>query len=416
MPQRQQCGYACTIVSERSRRPRARRSSIRSGVGVLDPAALVGADPLVVRAVEPHGVDHFEALLGAEAVVVLAERDRGVHDARAVLRGDEVAGQHRVRLRAPGLAGDEVERRLVAGLEHLHAEEAVGDLDVLAEDALREGLRDDLAVRRAHVRQVGIDRHGRVRDERPRRRRPHDQRVALAEVARRPGDREADVDRRVLDVLVALRDLVRGERRAAAGAVRDDLVALVEEVAVPQRLERPPDRFDVVGVERVVRLVEVDPVADPLGQRAPVLEVLEHRLAALAVELGDAVALDVLLGGEAELLLDRDLDREPVGVPAALALDVVPGHRLVAREDVLEHAGEDVVRARVAVGRRRALVEDERRRALAVAQRRAEDVALAPAREDLLLQRGEGDVRRQRLVHGAHGRIGDDRSQLAFGR
>ena len=131
---------------------------------------------------------------------------------------------------------------------------------------------------------------------------------------------------------------------------------------------------------------------------------LEHRLAAVAVELRDAVALDVLLGLEAELLLDLDLDRQAVGVPAGLALDVVPGHRLVAREEVLEDAREHVVRARVAVGRRRALVEHERRRAFAVAQRRLEDVALAPAREHLLLQRGEGDVRRQRLVYGAHRR------------
>jgi hypothetical protein len=59
-------------------------------------------------------------------------------------------------------------------------------------------------------------------------------------------------------------------------------------------------------------VLEVDPVADALGQRGPVLEELEDRLAALRVELGDAVALDVVLVVEAEFLLDRDLDRQPV--------------------------------------------------------------------------------------------------------
>ena len=49
---------------------------------------------------------------------------------------------------------------------------------------------------------------------------------------------------------------------------------------------------------------------------------------------------------DAELLLDRDLDRQAVAVPAALALDVVAAHRLVAREDVLEDAREHVVGAR----------------------------------------------------------------------
>jgi hypothetical protein len=63
------------------------------------------------------------------------------------------------------------------------------------------------------------------------------------------------------------------------------------------------------------------------------------------------------LAGEAELLLDRELDRQAVAVPAGLALDVVALHRLVAREDVLEHARLDVVGAGHAVGGRRALVE-----------------------------------------------------------
>ena len=48
--------------------------------------------------------------------------------------------------------------------------------------------------------------------------------------------------------------------------------------------------------------------------------------------------LDLLLVVDAELLLDGDLDRQAVAVPAALALDEVPAHRLEAREDVLEDA------------------------------------------------------------------------------
>ena len=166
-------------------------------------------------------------------------------------------------------------------------------------------------------------------------------------------------------------------------------MALEEQVVVPHRLQRPPHRLDVGRVERAVGVLEVDPVADALGQRRPVLEELEDGLAALRVELGDAVALDVVLGGEAELLLDRDLDRQAVAVPAALALDVVAAHRLVAGEDVLEHAREHVVGAGAAVGGRRALVEDELLGALAAAHRLAEDVALAPALEHLLLERGE---------------------------
>jgi hypothetical protein len=169
-------------------------------------------------------------------------------------------------------------------------------------------------------------------------------------------------------------------------------VALVEEVLVPHRLERPPHGLDVRGVHRPVGVVEVDPERDALRQPVPVLEELHDRLAALGVELRDAVALDVVLGLEPELLLHGDLDGQPVAVPAALALDVAAAHGLVAREDVLEHAREHVMGAGPAVRRRRALVEDPRLRALAAAQRLAEDVALAPALEHLLLEAGKADV------------------------
>ena len=263
---------------------------------------------------------------------------------------------------------------------------------VLADHAGDERLGEHFAVARAHVGELGVHGHGGVGDERPRRRRPHEQLVALAQHAVRLVDRVADEDARVLDVLVALADLVARERRAVLRAVRDDLEALVQQVLLPQLAQRPPDRLDVLGVERAVRVVEIDPVADPLGQLRPVLEELEHRLAALRVELRDAVFLDLRLVLDPELLLDRDLHRQAVAVPAALAVGVEAAHRLVAREHVLEHAGQDVMRAGLAVGGRRALVEDVGRRALAALEGLVVDVQLTPALEDLLLELREGDV------------------------
>ncbi len=183
-------------------------------------------------------------------------------------------------------------------------------------------------------------------------------------------------------------------------------MALVEQALGVDLLERPPDRLDVGGVERAVGRVEVEPEADPLGQPVPLLEELGDRLAAAAVELLDAVLLDLHLVGEAELLLDRDLDRQAVAVPAPLALDAVAAHRLVARVDVLEHAGEDVVGAGRAVGGRRPFVEHPLLGALAAAQRLGEHVALAPALEHLELE-----LRKRRLgvdgaEHRRHSRCG----------
>src|SRR5207248_10928192 len=121
--------------------------------------------------------------------------------------------------------------------------------------------------------------------------------------------------------------------------------------------------------------------------RLPVLDVSLHGRAALRVEPLDAVVLDLVLAREAELLLDLDLHRQAVTVPASFAPDVPAAHRVEARVDVLEEASPDVVAARPAVGRRRPLVEDPFRRSPPPAQGLAEDVVLPPARADLALER-----------------------------
>src|SRR5437588_6619076 len=81
-----------------------------------------------------------------------------------------------------------------------------------------------------------------------------------------------------------------------------------------------------------------------------------------------------------------------MAVPAPLALDVVAAHRLVAGEDVLEHAREHVVGAGRTVGGRRSLVEAPGRRALPSPDRFGEHVALAPALEYSLLELGKRGV------------------------
>ena len=107
----------------------------------------------------------------------------------------------------------------------------------------------------------------------------------------------------------------------------------------------------------------MDPEAEPLGQFFPLLHVAEDAFDALVDERLDAEGLDLLLGVDAQFLADLDFDRQPVGVPAGLALAAEAPHGLVAREKVLDCPGEAVAGMRQAVGRGRAFVEDERRRA-----------------------------------------------------
>ena len=74
----------------------------------------------------------------------------------------------------------------------------------------------------------------------------------------REGDRDRLVLAHLVDVVVHAQ-LVVGQRRLVAPAVRQHAVALVGEALVVQGLERPDDRLHVVDVERLVVVLEVDP-------------------------------------------------------------------------------------------------------------------------------------------------------------
>ena len=216
-------------------------------------------------------------------------------------------GQDGVALLAVLRRRDERERRLVARADHVRAREAVGDHRV------RRRARGRPAPRPARSPRSSARRSARGR-RRPRRWRPAStaswsRRAAMSPSRSAPAGLVtgySHVDARVLDVLVALRDLVRRQRRAVARAVRDDLEALVEQVLVPQLLERPPDGLDV----RACRACGTDRRGRPSSRSARSAASSPRgnsktRLAALRVELRDPVFLDLLLGLDPELRSGR---------------------------------------------------------------------------------------------------------------
>ena len=163
-------------------------------------------------------------------------------------------------------------------------------------------------------------------------------------------------------------------------------------------LQRPPDRLDVRRGHRPVGVGHVDPEADALGEPLELADVALHRRPAQGVELRDPVGLDVALAGGTDLLLDLDLHRQAVAIPAAFAAHEVARHRLVARVDVLERARLDVMDARLTVGGGWPLIEEPRGRVGASLERAREDVGLPPPREDALFERGERDLGVDRLI------------------
>ncbi len=353
-------------------------------VGVLEEQAGDRLDLVDEVPVEPDAVHDRQSVRLAELEIVNAIRWCRMHDAGTVFGADEIGRQHGERL--VRIDREIIEQLLVARTDKGAAFYGLDDLVFdIAKHRLAQRLGDDqrLPVRLAvAVVDVLADGERQVRRQRPRRRRP-DEKVGVVDA----GELEAHRDRRVLDFLVAERQLVRRQRGADARIVGHDLVAAIDQVLVPDLSEQVPDRFDVAVVERVIGLVEIHPEAHALGHLLPVADVAHDRLAAAARELGDTDFLfDFLLVENAKLFLYLVLNGEPVRVPARFTRHVISAHRLVARKNVLEAACQHMMDAGLAVGRRRALVETELRPVARCFQRLRKNIVLGPERQHLLLE------------------------------
>ena len=101
-------------------------------------------------------------------------------------------------------------------------------------------------------------------------------------------------------------------------------------------------------------MIEVNEVTHLLGQLTPLSSELHHILTALVVViLGRDILLRSLvvniLLGNAEFLLNTQLNRKSVGIPSSLAVNLETLHRLISVESILDTTSQHVVNARVAI-------------------------------------------------------------------
>ena len=342
------------------------------GNGGLEAAALV------------HHVHDGQPVLFADAVVVLAEGGRDVHDARAVRQRDVPVADDVVRLLLIAALRVGKERLVFAVFVFaalLYGESLVAPLfeqrghERLRQNVARAVLRLDLGIVLLRVHAEGD-----VGGQRPGRRRPGEEVGVLHALSF-----EAHEHRRLLHVLVSLRDLVRGERRPAARAVGHDLVPLIQQPLLPYDFQGLPDRLDIIVLIGDVRVLHVRPVTHALGHTFPFALVLPHAFLALLDEGLDAVLFDILLAVHAEQFFHFQLDGKPVRIPARLAQDVLALHGLIAGDDILHHAGEDMPDVRLSVRRGRAVVKGKLLVPLVALHALPEHVVLLPEGDDLLL-------------------------------
>ena len=133
-------------------------------------------------------------------------------------------------------------------------------------------------------------------------------------------------------------------------------------------------------------MLKVHPVAHLIGEVGPFFGVLHHLFTACGVVLINADLLAYVLLGDAQFLLNTELNGQTMGVPSRLALYLVALHRLVSAERVLDSTCQHVVYARHAVGRRGTLKEQERCMSLTDGYTLMEEIFLLPLTQHLTAQ------------------------------
>ena len=148
-------------------------------------------------------------------------------------------------------------------------------------------------------------------------------------------------------------------------------------------------RQPIAQATQLMRVVPVHPHSEPYRLLGLASRVCQDALLAEADEFGDAVGLDVALIGKAQVLLDVDLDPQPLAVEAVLVSLVAALHRPEPLEEILVGATPRVMDAHRVVGRDRAVQEAPALTARVLGTQAGECPALTPDIEDLVLLRNE---------------------------
>ena len=149
-------------------------------------------------------------------------------------------------------------------------------------------------------------------------------------------------------------------------------------------------------------MLHIGPEADLAGEILPHTLVFPYALLALLDKGLKTVFLYPLLALDAEQLLDLDLNGQTVGIPARLSGHHIALHGLVARDHILYNSRQHMADMRLAVCRRRAVIESESLRIFTRVDALLEDVVLVPEIEHLLLAVDELKIRRYLVVHNSY--------------
>ena len=290
-------------------------------------------------------------------LVVLAESRGHMHDTGAVFGADEIGTEHLKRIRC---VGEEIEQWGVAPSNQIGAHQrahACGLADlafVRIETRLSKHVTATIRMLHHCVFDVGAHGQRKVGGQRPRRGGPCQQVLASFEF-------ERNGQRRVLTIAVDIVHARLGvaERSLATPAICQHAETFVDQTLVVQCAERPHHALHVRQVEGLVVVGKVDPARLTPHIALPLAGVAQHTGAADFVELVDAELGDLGVTADAQFFFGLNFGRKTVTVPPEATLNTMTAHRLITRHGIFHVAGEQVPVVRQAVGKGRAVVENE---------------------------------------------------------
>ena len=338
-----------------------------------------------------------QTVLFADFAVILAKCGRDMHDARAVGERDVRIVGDIVRLFL--CARVVIEKRFVF-YEFVFATLFRVDFDVLVfifEQGRNQSVCEDIKLLSdLNLRIVLFAVHTKsdVRRKRPRRSRPSEEiRVFNA------FNFKFDENGSFLNVLVALRHFVRGKSRSATRTIRHDFVAFIDKSLVSHLLDSPPYRLDIVVVVSDVGILHIRPIPDTIGHFLPLVGVFPNGFLTFFDKRLDAVLFDFLLTVDAELFFDFQFHGQTVSIPTRFAQNVITLHRLVARDNILHNASENVSDMRFTVRSGRTVIKTEFGITFVLFYALFKNVLLFPKSENLLFAINEIQICFNRFVH-----------------
>ena len=134
-----------------------------------------------------------------------------------------------------------------------------------------------------------------------------------------------------------------------------------------------------------IRVFHVSPEADSGREILPHSLVLPYALLTFVNKRLQTVLLNLILSVQAESLLNFQLYRQAVGIPARFSGNHITFHCTVSGDHILDNTGQDMTDVGFSVCSRRAVVENIFRTSLTLFDTLLEDVVLIPELLDFLL-------------------------------